>query len=53
MVSRRALTARGANARAIDVDLDGEVLRMAPPLEHRILPGALRVLVPAARSERG
>jgi diacylglycerol kinase family enzyme len=28
------------------VALDGEVVRMETPLEYRIRPGALRVLVP-------
>jgi diacylglycerol kinase family enzyme len=30
------------------VAFDGEVLHLAPPLQYRIRPGALRVLVPAA-----
>jgi diacylglycerol kinase family enzyme len=34
--------------RRIGISLDGEVLRMAPPLHYRCLPGALRVLVPKA-----
>ena len=32
--------------RKIGVSLDGEVVRLAPPLEYRSLPGALRVIVP-------
>lgn len=30
--------------------LDGEVFRLAPPLHYRVLPGALRVVAPAASS---
>jgi diacylglycerol kinase family enzyme len=33
--------------RTMLVSTDGEVNRMAPPLEYRIRPGALRVMVPA------
>jgi diacylglycerol kinase family enzyme len=32
--------------RRLGISLDGEVLRMVPPLQYRCLPGALRVLVP-------
>src|SRR4051812_31345260 len=35
--------------RTLLVSTDGEVNRMTPPLEYRIRPGALRVMVPAAK----
>lgn len=34
-------------SRSIKVSVDGEVLRLAGPLRYRILPGALKVMVPA------
>ena len=34
--------------RRIGVGVDGEIHRMAPPLEYRLLPGALRVIAPAS-----
>jgi diacylglycerol kinase family enzyme len=34
------------SAQPVPVGVDGEALRMAPPLEFRILPGALRVRLP-------
>jgi diacylglycerol kinase family enzyme len=37
-----------AGRRLLEVSLDGEVLIMANPLEYRIRPGVLRVVVPAA-----
>ena len=30
----------------IEIALDGEICRLAPPLDFRILPGALRVVMP-------
>jgi diacylglycerol kinase family enzyme len=42
----RELTVR-ARRRRIRVAIDGEVLRLRPPLHFRIRPGALRMLVPA------
>lgn len=39
-----------ANKRSIRVALDGEVVRMKPPLQYRTRPGALRVLAPAERT---
>jgi diacylglycerol kinase family enzyme len=40
---------RGGSAR---VSVDGEVLRLASPLRYRILPRALKVMVPAAEATR-
>lgn len=37
--------------RRIRVANDGEVLRLKPPLDYRVLPGALRVLVPRRAAE--
>ena len=37
-----------AERRRLEVSLDGEVLMMENPLQYRIRPGALRVIVPAA-----
>ena len=37
-----------SGGRRIEVALDGEVLIMANPLEYRVRPRALRVIVPAA-----
>lgn len=37
----------GARHKHVRVALDGEVIRMAPPLHYRARPGALRVLAPA------
>ncbi len=37
----------------VPVGLDGEALRMQPPLEFRILPGALRVRLPVAAPGAG
>ena len=34
--------------RRIGVGIDGEMVRMRPPLRYESLPGALRVVVPAA-----
>jgi diacylglycerol kinase family enzyme len=39
--------------RSVRVMLDGEVQLMRPPLRFRILPGALRVIVPADESRDG
>jgi diacylglycerol kinase family enzyme len=36
--------------RTMLVSTDGEVNRMAPPLEFRIRPGALRVMVPEGKA---
>ncbi|NVB78559.1 MAG: diacylglycerol kinase family lipid kinase [Kofleriaceae bacterium] len=36
------------NKRKLKVALDGEVVRMAPPLHYRARPGALRVFAPSA-----
>jgi diacylglycerol kinase family enzyme len=44
-ICRPALTVEAA-ARTIKVAVDGEVTRLAPPLEFRVLPGALRVIAP-------
>ena len=38
------------SAHPVPVGVDGEALRMPPPLEFRILPGALRVRLPRASS---
>ena len=38
--------------RSLRVALDGELVRMEPPLRYRIRPRALRVLAPPARSPR-
>jgi diacylglycerol kinase family enzyme len=43
-----AQTFRVDSADTIPVGLDGEALRMRPPLEFRTLPGALRVRLPLA-----
>jgi diacylglycerol kinase family enzyme len=40
------------SSQPVPVGLDGEALRMAPPLEFRILPGALRVRLPAGPAVR-
>lgn len=37
-----------AKHRRLEVSLDGEVLMMENPLQYRIRPGALRVIVPGA-----
>jgi YegS/Rv2252/BmrU family lipid kinase len=37
--------------RRIHVAVDGEVLRLAPPLHYQIWPGSLRVFVPSQRQE--
>ena len=37
--------------RRIKIANDGEVLRMQSPLHYRILPKALRVIVPAGTNE--
>lgn len=37
----------------VRVALDGELLRLRPPLRYRILPGALRVAAPAPQSADG
>lgn len=39
------------NKRSLTVALDGEVVRMKPPLRYRSRPGALRVLAPAVAGE--
>jgi diacylglycerol kinase family enzyme len=39
-----------AERRRLEVSLDGEVLMMENPLQYRIRPGELRVIVPAAIS---
>lgn len=39
------------NKRSLTVALDGEVVRMKPPLQYRSRPGALRVLAPAVVGE--
>ena len=39
--------------RRLKVAVDGEVLHLQPPLKYRILPKALRVIVPAATAETG
>lgn len=38
------------NKRSVRVALDGEVVRMKPPLQYRSRPGALRVLAPAGET---
>jgi diacylglycerol kinase family enzyme len=40
----------GARRRPVSVFLDGELLHLAPPLRYRILPGHLKVAVPALRA---
>jgi diacylglycerol kinase family enzyme len=37
--------------RKLRVSLDGEVVRLRPPLHYRVLPGALRVILPITKSE--
>jgi diacylglycerol kinase family enzyme len=34
--------------KTLRIALDGEVTRLTPPLHFRVLPGALRVIAPAA-----
>ena len=36
------------NKRSVKVALDGEVVRMKPPLQYRTRPGALRVFAPVS-----
>lgn len=45
VVTARRLVVRTA-ARRVRVSLDGELERMQPPLEYKILPGALKVIAP-------
>ncbi|MBZ8133839.1 diacylglycerol kinase [Afifella sp. IM 167] len=40
-------------AKRLKTMIDGEVALMAPPLEFRTLPGAIRVMAPAAEAARG
>jgi diacylglycerol kinase family enzyme len=47
LIEAREATIRG-RARHVLVALDGEVRKMSMPLNYRIRPGALRVIVPAA-----
>lgn len=49
-VSTDAVTIQ-TRRKKLDVALDGEVRRMATPLEYRILPKALKVLVPSPESQ--
>jgi diacylglycerol kinase family enzyme len=44
-LTARRLVVRTA-ARNVRVSLDGELCRMRPPLEYKILPGALKVIAP-------
>ena len=37
---------RGALGGPLEIGIDGEALALDPPLEFRILPGALRVRIP-------
>jgi len=48
-----AETFRVDSSEPVPVGLDGEALRMQPPLEFRILPGALRVRLPVAAPGAG
>jgi diacylglycerol kinase family enzyme len=48
IVSAAELRVRTVRTRRIRVALDGEVVRMTPPLHYRSSPGALRVVLPHA-----
>jgi diacylglycerol kinase family enzyme len=52
-LSMPELTVTSPRRRRIKVSCDGEVVRMLTPLEFRIRPGALQVLVPAPVGEEG
>ena len=46
IASATELTIEPRTARVIPVAVDGEVVRLSPPLRYRIWPGALQVIVP-------
>jgi diacylglycerol kinase family enzyme len=50
-IQTRSLTIRSRKKR-LKVLLDGELIRMRPPLEFRVRPGLLRVLIPPAARKR-
>ena len=51
LMDARTVTVESSR-RKVGVSLDGEVVRLAPPLRYQSLPGALRVIVPAAYKDK-